>query len=140
MVGVATGPIALALGLLLLAFICAVSINLLRGRRIECGCAGAAAREITWSHVLRNLAFTVMAVIVTVRPVDALSLWSGWQVGKQAPMPDGQAIAILLDTSAAVAGFVLANSAVRTLRMAGVLGGVSGALGPPAGSIGAEDR
>lgn len=50
------------LGLLLLAFSAAMAINLLRGRRIDCGCYGAAQMiPISWRLVLRNCLLTAAA-------------------------------------------------------------------------------
>ena len=63
-VGVAVAPIALLASLLLLAFATAISVNLLRGRRIDCGCQGTIApRTLSWPLVLRDVALAAMAII-----------------------------------------------------------------------------
>lgn len=59
----------------LLAFAAAVTVNLLRGRRFDCGCGGTVQREIGWSLVTRNVALAVTAAIVATRPA-ALALWT----------------------------------------------------------------
>ncbi|HEX9991325.1 MAG TPA: MauE/DoxX family redox-associated membrane protein [Acidimicrobiales bacterium] len=73
--GVATGPVAAALGALLVAFVVAVAANLATGRRIDCGCFGATVeRRLSWWTVGRNLALVAAAAVVVADPPAALSL------------------------------------------------------------------
>lgn len=81
-VGLLTVPTAVLLMAALATFTIAVTINLLRGRRIDCGCFGPAAPErITWWTVVRNLALLGMALVVTLESPQVLSLDSVWMTG-----------------------------------------------------------
>ena len=67
MAGLAAAALAMFTG--------AVAVNLLRGRRIDCGCSGVVAdTRITWLTVARNLALTALAVTVAVTWPTALSI------------------------------------------------------------------
>jgi uncharacterized membrane protein YphA (DoxX/SURF4 family) len=73
--GLASRLVALVAGLLLCIFTVAVLINLLRGRRISCGCFGSVAqKEISGVGVARNLLFLAFAVTVAANPGGALSI------------------------------------------------------------------
>jgi len=67
-VGIATllspspAPFLLSAGLLLSAFTAGIVTNLLRGRRISCGCRGA-AKPITWGLVATNVTWGLAAVV-----------------------------------------------------------------------------
>jgi hypothetical protein len=51
----------------LVAFTAAIVWNLRAGRRPPCACFGAwSASELGWRHVLRNAAFSAVAVLVLV--------------------------------------------------------------------------
>lgn len=55
--------------LILLAFAVAVGANLLRGRRIECGCVGVAApRRISWYLVGKDCVLATISTAVTLSP------------------------------------------------------------------------
>lgn len=54
LVGLATRLAALLLAAMLGVFILGVGVNLLRGRKIDCGCIGGKYKEITWAHVIKN--------------------------------------------------------------------------------------
>jgi hypothetical protein len=65
--GVAVAPVAALDGLLFLAFSIAVSLNLRRGRSIDCGCFGAVARRaIGWDLVATDLVYAAMAGIIAL--------------------------------------------------------------------------
>lgn len=67
LLGIATVPVAALLVCLLVVFAAAVSVNLLRGREISCGChALGAPSEITWSTVGRNIVLIAMALLVAL--------------------------------------------------------------------------
>ncbi len=55
-VGVLVVPVTLMLIVALLTFTAALSINLRRGRDLDCGCFGTFRRAVTWMSVWRNLA------------------------------------------------------------------------------------
>lgn len=53
----------------------AMAVNLQRGRRIECGCLGAAEHErISWRLVGRNVLLALAASLLAPGPATALSL------------------------------------------------------------------
>lgn len=51
---------------MLLAFTLGIAINLIRGLEIACGCTTTAPTEdlISWGHVLRNLGYMFLALVV----------------------------------------------------------------------------
>jgi hypothetical protein len=60
---------------LLAAFSLAVAINLVRGRRIACGCFGTVSqREISAFAVIRNSFFIAFAVVVVAQSPATLSV------------------------------------------------------------------
>lgn len=80
-IGLAVTPVAAMAGLVLVTFAVAVSVNLLRGREITCGCDGSLAPHfIDWPLVLSDLALAGMAVLVAVRNPLVLVVYShgGW--------------------------------------------------------------
>jgi uncharacterized membrane protein YphA (DoxX/SURF4 family) len=64
--------LVLAAGLLLV-FSMAMTINLVKGSRIPCGCLGA-RNQISWGLVVRNLALVGLAIASALRVPAALSL------------------------------------------------------------------
>lgn len=64
---------AIAIGLLA-AFMVAISVNLLQGRRIPCGCHTGVGEPISVHHVLRNLALAAMVVILYFAPPHPWSI------------------------------------------------------------------
>ncbi len=74
LVGVTTGVAGVAAAGLFVAFGIAMSINLFRGRSINCGCLGVAPETpIRWWLVGRNVIFAAMALgvaAVPLRPQD----------------------------------------------------------------------
>lgn len=76
--GVALTAVGLTVAGLLLLFAGAISVNLVRGRRIDCGCSGLTARKtISWLAALRNASLAATAVGVALWPSDALALDRG---------------------------------------------------------------
>ncbi|MEN6374735.1 MAG: MauE/DoxX family redox-associated membrane protein [Smithella sp.] len=55
---------SLASALLFLVFATALTINLVRGLDISCGCFGAASGSISWLYLVRELGLFVMSVFV----------------------------------------------------------------------------
>jgi putative oxidoreductase len=75
LVGFATRPMAVLVGLVLCAFSGAVAINLLRGNEIDCGCfTMTGPSRLSWMLVARNLVLVSMAAVVALRPPGALSV------------------------------------------------------------------
>ncbi|MBM7846354.1 MauE/DoxX family redox-associated membrane protein [Herpetosiphon giganteus] len=58
---------AYLLSLLLIIFIVAIGINLLRGNRVSCGCKGASASEqISWGLLIRNCLLSLIAFLIGI--------------------------------------------------------------------------
>ncbi len=65
--GAAAGLAALAAAGMLAVFAAAVALNLARGRRFDCGCAGlSGSRPISWGLVARNVLLAGSASFVAV--------------------------------------------------------------------------
>ena len=118
-VGVAiVAGIAPALGLwaaagLLAVFAIAMAINLVRGRRIACGCKGSAKTPIGWDLVVRDSVLAGMAAFsATVGPVGGLSVLL---IGTPGLGRDG-GLAILLAMISTVVVWHLIASAYRLVQ------------------------
>jgi hypothetical protein len=114
--GVATVPAAASIAILLLLFIVAVTVNLLRGRDIDCGCfgGGVAPQRITWFVVARNVLLLAMAVFVGGLPPRALAVLPGWEPSSSA-VATGDATAMLIIGTLSVVASLTASEA-WTLR------------------------
>jgi len=66
-------PALVAVATLLALYAAAIGANLVRGRAIDCGCGGPAARPISAWLVVRNAALATVA-LVALRPVTVRSL------------------------------------------------------------------
>ena len=70
------------IGLLLIAFIIAISVNLRRGHRsLDCRCFGQPTTRIGWGHVAQNVVLLAMAIAVATEarqaaPMMAIGAWS----------------------------------------------------------------
>jgi hypothetical protein len=74
LLGVAITPVAIGVAALLAVFASAVTTNLLRGRTIDCGCAGAVApRQIGWGLVAGDLLLAGMAIVAAIANPDVLA-------------------------------------------------------------------
>lgn len=67
-VGVSVLPVAVAVAVLLAVFGAAIAINLMRGRRFDCGC-GLRSADMGWGHVARNVVLAALALGVAFEPV-----------------------------------------------------------------------
>jgi len=87
--GAATVASALASMALLLLFTTAITINLARGRRIECNCFGQIGRSrIGWPTVARNVGLIILAALIVVGAngyVAMDGLWRGTWPGASDP-------------------------------------------------------
>jgi uncharacterized membrane protein YphA (DoxX/SURF4 family) len=98
---------------MLVGFSVAVAWNLIRGRRIDCGCLGVTGRqEISWGTIFRNGVMLVPAAILVARPTTALTLT---QHDVSALRTD-EAVALLITSCTAVA-VVLLLSQVRRVNL-----------------------
>ncbi|HEX6762884.1 MAG TPA: MauE/DoxX family redox-associated membrane protein [Gaiellaceae bacterium] len=74
-IGLGTVAVSFLLAACLVLFTSAVSVNLLRGRRIDCGCFGSTVESrISWWTVARNMLLLVSAAFVGVTGAQAVAL------------------------------------------------------------------
>lgn len=123
--GVAVRGAGIAVVLMLAAFSLAVTINLVRGRRIACGCFGTVSqREISAFAVVRNIVFIALAVVVVDQSPTTLSFVAASGTAKRLSDSDGLATLFVGSTGALVLavaqeGLVVARSRrLFTRRMA----------------------
>lgn len=114
--GIAVSLVSAAVGVLLTCFAVAVAVNLLRGRRIDCGCSGPGTTDpIGWLTVLRNLVLAGVAAVAFVRTV-AGQLVVGVHARSSSALPWSSQIATLLTVASALMVLALARQGldVRT--------------------------
>lgn len=115
LLGVAIAPVSLLVGAMLLVFASAVAWNLLRGRRIDCGCVGTAVpRRISWPLVTRDLVLVGLALTVALRPPHTLTLVASWPVHAVGTASSTDALALLLTSALVVVGEAVVVDALRT--------------------------
>lgn len=113
--GVAIAVVALLLATLLASFSAVVTLVLLRGREIDCGCFGGGNRSrITWATVSRNLVLASIAAAVALRPPTALSLSP--LADPQPSVSSSDALGVLIATSAVVLATLLSKEAIALRR------------------------
>jgi uncharacterized membrane protein YphA (DoxX/SURF4 family) len=121
LVGFALRVAGLVAACVLLIFVCAVSANLARGRRIECGCySPAAPRSIGWGLVGYDAVLMFLALIVVSSPQSVLAVDALWR-GDSGAVSPSEAIAIaLLAFTLVLAGQLIRESVrvLQTVRMA----------------------
>lgn len=99
LLGLEKVAVAAVSALCLVTFTVAITVNLLRGRRIDCGCFGLATEShLSWFSVGRNALLLSVALLVMSRPVS---------------LPPGSEVAWWVVASVAVVGSGLAQEAVR---------------------------
>jgi hypothetical protein len=100
--GVAIPVVAALASALLLVFAAAVTITLLRGRVIECGCGGLAApKRIGPGLVARDLVLAGAAAALAASAPDALA-FSQLSLGAPATVQANAAVAVLIAAAVAV--------------------------------------
>jgi Methylamine utilisation protein MauE len=100
--GIALPVVAAGASVLLVAFATAVTINLLRGRLIECGCGGwASPKRIGPGLVVRDLVLAAAGVSLAVSAPDVLTV-SGASLGSPSSLDSVTAAAVLVATGVAV--------------------------------------
>jgi len=112
--GLFAAPVAVLTGGLLLGFSLAVSVNLLRGRKIECGCRGTVApRQIAWRLVLTDVVLAGAILFAASRRPDVLAPHpvAGPVIGTA--VTTQEAIAILIVVVAGLLGSAVMMSATR---------------------------
>jgi putative oxidoreductase len=118
LLGIAQAASSFLLAGLLIIFTLAVSVNLLRGRSIDCGCLGAGApAPITWWTVGRNLVLILAALVIAARPPAVLSFRMPWELPAQSSsLPVGDAFAIVIAVIAALLAERLIMESLRVRR------------------------
>lgn len=116
-IGLLTRVVALVAAGLLFVFVIAVSANLVRGRKIDCGCTGGRYRAITWGHVAKNSLLALAALVVFSRAGAVLALDSFLEENGAQRLSNPDALAVLI--TASMASFAcLMWAEVRNLRSA----------------------
>jgi uncharacterized membrane protein YphA (DoxX/SURF4 family) len=113
------GRVAAALAALALAvFTVGAIVNLLRGRAIDCGCFGPTRiKRVTWRTVARNVLLIGAAVALVLDPVHVFSVDSLWMHLDTVSLPAGDAVAIMLISSVALATVLLIANAIDLARL-----------------------
>jgi hypothetical protein len=103
--GVALTAVGSAAAVVLAVFTAAIAVNLLRGRRIECGCYSLAApRRIGWGLIARDLALLAGAVVVAVAAPERIT--------------SSDTVAALVAGGSVVVGELLVEEWLRARRVA----------------------
>ena len=109
MFGLGIPIVAATFAVLLGLFAVAISINLVRGRDIDCGCFSTVTpSKITYWHVVRNLALASGAVIVAMEWPRDIAIDTGG--GR---LSTSNAIGSVIAAYAGLVLFMLAGAAVR---------------------------
>jgi uncharacterized membrane protein YphA (DoxX/SURF4 family) len=114
-IGLVPHAVSVALFLMVLAFTTAVVINLIRGRKIECGCLGLSVpKSISWGLVGRNAAIAAGAVFVAIAPIH-YSIYPR----TESMLSSGDWMGILISSTAAVLSIAIIAETRRALHAAG---------------------
>jgi uncharacterized membrane protein YphA (DoxX/SURF4 family) len=117
LVGIGVRPAAALVAALLGTFAAAISVNLLRGRRIDCGCHSSTVPErIGWELVGRDAVLAATALFVALREPVVLSLEA--VVRSDAPATGGfsDAGAILIATTVGYLACLIGGQALSLRR------------------------
>jgi Methylamine utilisation protein MauE len=115
-VGVGVVVVAVFVAVSLTVFAGAMVVNLIRGRRIECGCSGGSVRRISWLLVARNLLLATVAGMVAT-----ISLGSVPTAIATLPGLTSEKVAVILITCSGLLGAALARRTQQLRRHAGAL-------------------
>jgi uncharacterized membrane protein YphA (DoxX/SURF4 family) len=120
LIGLLTKSAAFLLALLLISFAIAVSVNLARGREMDCGCFGRVVREkISWRTLVRIAVLLALAINVRMgdRQYFALDgvLVSDSQTGVPSP-PIIDFLPVLVTVVLFFLGFKLLGSVIQVLH------------------------
>lgn len=109
--GVVTRPVAAAVLAALAAFAIAVTLNLARGRRVDCGCFSVgSSRSIGWPLLARDGALMAMSTLVAIRPPSALAPAAG------STLSSSEAVAVALATGVSLLVLLVLAEARRVIR------------------------
>jgi hypothetical protein len=116
--GIAPQVTALAMAVALLAFTGGMSVNLIRGRVIDCGCLGRVGeRNISWFSAAVDLLLAVVAVCSAAWMPHVLTIWmpSGWWTERY--MSSMDSLAIVGASTTATLGVFLARAGLGLHRL-----------------------
>ncbi|HEX6700463.1 MAG TPA: MauE/DoxX family redox-associated membrane protein [Gaiellaceae bacterium] len=117
LVGLGVRAVSSLAALLLAVFTVAIASNLMRGREIDCGCAGiVAARRIGWSTVARNVALAAAAIVTAAVAPTALTLDS-LIGGARADIGGSDAVATVFVSLSGTLALALAQEALSLVRL-----------------------
>lgn len=111
-VGLSTTLVSFATTSLLALLTLAVTVNLARGRIIDCGCFGPFSQPITWWTLVRNVSLMWLGLVVVRGPIEGLALQDAAH-GLQA---QADALGGLIAGSSLVLASFIAAEAVRARR------------------------
>jgi uncharacterized membrane protein YphA (DoxX/SURF4 family) len=115
--GVTISVVGIGLTLLLIGFAAAVTINLLRGRSIDCGCFGPPGSErISWGLVARDVLLAALAAAVAVTAPEELSIPVFGPPAAAPVLSASDALAVLLTTTGVLVAVPLVVNGLRIHR------------------------
>ena len=117
--GVALRASGAASAALLIAFGLAITWNLIRGRRVACGCFGSASERISELSVFRTSVLLILSSMIAWLADPYLTIGALWQHRSTSPPTADDAIPLGLVTAAGIAMFATLES-VHNLRRNGV--------------------
>jgi len=110
-------PVTICVACLLTVFSVAVGVNLVRGRRIECGCfTPGLPSKIGWATVIRNAVLIAMAIVVAAEQPRALAI-DEVAVGAHAGVSASHALALAIVATVAVVSLAVAGEGVKIWRL-----------------------
>lgn len=128
-VGLGTGAAGIVAAILLTGFDVGIAVNLVRGRRIVCGCVGASSTPISWRHVTVNGLLVGACVVLALGAAQPLALQT--VIGASpAPAPSGESSvavgALLMTFTVALAAWLVSAAAYVQHRVRVLTGPVGG--------------
>lgn len=121
LLGLGLQIVAALVALMLTAFTIAVSVALLRGREIDCGCfTGVSPQQITWLTVGRNTTLLLLASLLSWQAPRALALDEIYRGGSDATSAS-EALAVLTTSTATIATLALVRTTLSLRRLASLL-------------------
>ena len=122
LMGVLQSAVSSGLAVLLLGLMYGVGVNLVRGRRIDCGCFGSGgAARISWLTIARNLILATMALLLAIYPSVTLAIPSPWESSPAGVVAPGDAVAVAMATISSVVIFQLVGAVARLSSVSGII-------------------
>ncbi|MGH2391534.1 MAG: MauE/DoxX family redox-associated membrane protein [Chloroflexota bacterium] len=115
--GTAVRLAAMVMAVLLLSFIIAVAINMVRGRTLDCHCFGKAARRpIGWPLLFQDCLLLVIAILVVIYTHSWLMTETWSLFGRMGVVAAGSLVPLLIGLMLAVAAVCLARGTAAAHR------------------------